>query len=63
MINSSKIQKNKNDKVVRDAIKAQIIIENKITENSKIAKDITNKIFTRSNMDSFAKDNNLIVNL
>ena len=61
MINSSKIQKNKNDKVVRDAIKAQIIIENKITENSKIAKDITNKIFTRSNMDSFAKDNNLIV--
>ena len=46
---------------MRDAIKAQIIIENKITENSKIAKDITNKIFTRSNMDSFAKDNNLIV--
>ena len=61
LINSSKIQKNKNDKEVRDAIKAQIIIENKITENSKIAKDITNKIFTRSNMDSFAKDNNLVV--
>ena len=61
MTKSSKIQKNKNDKEVRDSITAQIIIENKISENSKLAKDITSKKFTRSQMDVFAKENNLIV--
>ena len=57
----SQIQKDINSKDVRSSIKAQIIIEKKITENSKLAKDITNKKFTRSKMDSFAKENNLIV--
>ncbi len=61
MIKSSKIQKDKNDQGVKDSIEAQIIIENKITENSKIAKDITNKKFTRSQMNIFAKENNLEV--
>ena len=60
MINISQIQKDKNDKEVRDSIKAQIIIENKINENSKLAKDITNKKFTRSKMEIFAKENNLL---
>ncbi len=61
MIESKTLKKNKNEKEVIDSIKAQIIIENKITENSKLAKEITNKKFTRSQMDSFAKKNNLIV--
>ncbi len=55
------IQKDKNSKEVRDSIKAQINIENKITENSKLAKDITDKKFTKSNMEIFAKENNLSV--
>ncbi len=58
---SSKIQKDKNDKNVRESIVAQIIIENKISENSKLAKEITNKKFSRSQMDIFAKENNLEV--
>ncbi len=53
------IQKDKNSKEVRDSIKAQINIENKITENSKLAKDIAGKKFTKSNMEIFAKENNL----
>ena len=61
MTNSSKIQKNKNDKKVRESIKAQITIENKISENSKLAKDIATKKFTRSQMDVFAKENNLTI--
>ncbi len=56
---ASQIQKNIDDKEVRDSIKAQIIIENKISENSKLAKDITNKKFTRSQMEIFSKENNL----
>ena len=44
-----------NNKEVRDSIKAQINIENKINENSKLAKEITNNKFTRSKMDIFAK--------
>ena len=59
MTKSTQIQKDKNNKEVRDSIKAQINIENKIKENSKLAKDITNKKFTRSQMDIFAKKNNL----
>ena len=61
MTKVSQIQKDKNDKEVRDSIKAQINIENKINENRKLAKDITNKIFTRSQMEIFAKENNLII--
>ncbi len=52
-------QKDLNNKEVRDSIKAQITIENKITENSNLAKEISNKKFTRSKMDTFAKENNL----
>ena len=55
----SEIQKDKNDKKVIESIKTQINIENKINENRKLAKDITNKKFTRSQMDIFAKDNDL----
>ena len=36
-------QKDLNNKEVRDSIKAQITIENKITENSNLAKEISNK--------------------
>ena len=59
MTNVSTVQKDKSNKEVRDSIKAQINIETKITENSKLAKDITNKKFTRSQMDSFANENDL----
>ncbi len=59
MTNISQVQKGKNNKEVRDSITAQINIEMKITENSKLAKDISNKKFTRLQMDSFAKENNL----
>ena len=55
MTKVSQIQKDKNNKEVREFIKAQINIENKITENSKLAKDISNKKFTRSQMDIFCK--------
>ena len=55
----SEIQKDKDDKKVIESIKTQINIENKINENRKLAKDITNKKFTRSQMDIFAKDNDL----
>ncbi len=57
----SQIQKDKNNKEVLESIKAQIQIENKITENSKLAKDITNKKFSRTQMDIFAKDNNMVI--
>ncbi len=57
----SQIQKDIKNKDVRNSIEAQIKIENKITENSKLAKDITNKKFTRTQMDVFAKENNLII--
>ena len=43
MTKVSQIQKDKNNKEVRDSIKAQINIENKINKNRKLAKDITNK--------------------
>ncbi len=59
MINISQKQKSKNNIQVKESIKAQIIIENKINENTKIAKDITNKKFTRSKMNVFAEKNNL----
>ena len=61
MIKVSEIQKDKDNKEVRESIKAQINIENKITENSKLAKNITNKKFTRSQMDIFAKENALTI--
>ncbi len=54
-----KRNKNKDNKDVRDAIKAQVLIERKINGNTKLAKDISNKSFTRSKMDNFAKENNL----
>ena len=44
MTKISQIQKDINNKEVRDSIKAQINIEMKITENSKLAKDITNLV-------------------
>ena len=59
LIEVSQIQKNIKNKEVRDSIKAQINIENKINENSKLAKEITNNKFTRSQMDIFAKKNDL----
>ena len=61
MTKVSQIQKDKNNKKVRDSIKAQIIIENKINKNRELAKNITNKSFTRSQMDIFAKENNLVI--
>ena len=61
MTKVSQIQKDKNNKEVRDSIKAQINIENKINKNRELAKDITNKKFTRSQMDIFAKENNLTI--
>ena len=54
-----KRNKNKDNKDVRDAIKAQVLIERKINGNTKLAKDISIKSFTRSKMDNFAKENNL----
>ncbi|MAH89682.1 MAG: hypothetical protein CMI78_00265 [Candidatus Pelagibacter sp.] len=57
----SQIQKEKNNKDVRESIIAQIKIENKITENSKLAKEISTKKFTRSEMDAFAKKNSLVI--
>ncbi len=61
LTNISKKQKDKNNIEVKDSIKAQIIIENKINENTKIAKEITNKKFTRAEMNVFAKNNGLEV--
>ena len=61
MTKVSKNQKDINNKEVRDAIKAQITIENKINGNTKLAKEISNKTFTREQMDFFAKKNNLMV--
>ena len=59
LIKKSQIQKNKDDKDVRESIKAQLIIENKITENSRLAKEITKNKFSRSQMDIFAEKNGL----
>ena len=42
-------------------IKAQLVIERKITNNTQIAKDIASNKFTRSQMDVFAKENGLII--
>ena len=61
MTKVSQVQKEKNNKEVRESIIAQIKIENKISENSKLAKDISIKKFTRSEMDVFAKKNDLVV--
>ena len=61
LIKKSQIQKNKDDKDVRESIKAQLIIENKITENSRLAKEITKNKFSRSQMDIFAEKTVLIL--
>ena len=61
MTKVSQIQKDLNNKEVKKSIEDQIKIEIKIKENTKLAKDITNKKFTRSQMDIFAKDNNLLI--
>ena len=61
LIETSKIDKDKNSKEVRDSVNAQIIIEKKIAGNSKIAKDISNNKFTKNQMSLFAKENNLKV--
>ena len=61
LIETSKIDKDKNSKEVRNSINAQIIIEKKIAGNSKIAKDISNNKFTKNQMSLFAKENNLKV--
>ena len=61
LIKTSKIDKDKNSKEVRDSVNAQIIIEKKIAGNSKIAKDISNNKFTKNQMSLFAKENNLKV--
>ena len=61
MTKVSQIQKDLNNKEVKKSIEDQIKIEIKIKEITKLAKDITNKKFTRSQMDIFAKDNNLLI--
>ena len=61
LIKTSKIDKDKNSKEVRDSVNAQIIIEKKIAGNSKFAKDISNNKFTKNQMSLFAKENNLKV--
>ena len=61
MIKVSEIQKDKDNKEVRESIKAQINIENKINKNRELAQNITNKKFTRSQMDVFAKQNDLTI--
>ena len=61
MTKVSQIQKDLNNKEVKKSIEDQIKIEIKIKENTKLAKDITNKKFTRNQMDIFAKDNNLLI--
>ena len=61
LIETSKIDKDKNSKEVRDSVNAQILIEKKIAGNSKIAKDISNNKFTKNQMSLFAKENNLKV--
>ena len=61
LIKTSKIDKDKNSKEVRDSVNAQIIIEKKIAGNSKIAKDISNNKLTKNQMSLFAKENNLKV--
>ena len=54
-----KINRDLNNKEVKEAISKQVRINNIIEGNSKIVKDITIKNFTTSNMDKFAKKNNL----
>ena len=61
MTKVSQIQKDLNNDEVKKSIEDQIKIEIKIKENTQLAKDITNKKFTRSQMDIFAKDNNLLI--
>ncbi len=61
MTRASEKQKDINDKDVRNSIEAQIRIEDKINKNTELAKEITNKRFTRAQMDIFAKENNLLV--
>ena len=58
-----KITQNKKfeDKDVQDSIKAQIIIKDKIDNNTKLAKQISEKTFNKGSMQSFANKNNLEV--
>ena len=57
----SKVFKDLNNKEVRSKVKSQIDIENKIKENGKLAKAITNNEFTRLQMDKFTKEHDLII--
>ncbi len=59
LVETIKVDKDINSKEVQDSIKAQVEIENKIVGNNKIAKEISNNKFTRSQMSVFAKENNL----
>ena len=59
LIEISKKNKDIYSKDVRDSIKAQVVIENKIKENGKLAKEISSKKFTRTQMSIFAEKNNL----
>ncbi len=61
LIETKRVQKKINNKKVREMIKAQLVIERKITNNTQIAKDIASNKFTRSQMDVFAKENGLII--
>ena len=47
------------DKDVQDSIKAQIIIKDKINNNTQLAKQISEKTFNKETMKSFANKNNL----
>ncbi len=58
---NSKVPKDLNNKEVKDKVKAQIILENKIKKNSEIAKAITDKKFNKEQMNKFARENNLIL--
>ena len=61
LVKSSKVINDINDKKVREKIKAQINIENKVIENNKIAKAIAEGKFNKAGMKAFAEKNELIV--
>ena len=58
---NSNVLKDLNNEDVRNKIKAQIMIENKIKKNTEIAKAITSEKFNKIQMKKFAKENDLIV--
>ena len=61
LIKETKVSKDLNNKEVRSKVKSQIDLENKIRENGKLAKAITNNEFTRLQMDKFTKEHDLTI--